>query len=335
MKLKFHYVTFFALIILLSCKEKKDLKILTDRIEYAAIIKSPDIEMDWWIQNIEGPDRDRFVKGIFNMIRKGELKIYDEESALLKDEELDARMHYIDTFRVVLNDENEKIKIDSLITRKLKVSDINEIVFREKWFISYSPFSLEKEVLGFGLSSNLLNQYSIENKSDQPVFWVLMDSVNKLERKVETEITEKIQYDVFIKNQDRDGSWWQSNIVKSNRIEFSASLIKAAQEDVFEIHDFYTNNQLSGEEVRNILSRIDTITIQDPNPPNNWKDTTIVNNIEAHDIVKIRFLESWSIDWGNMSFSKKINAIAPIVESYSENGDFRGYRPLFWIYFSN
>jgi hypothetical protein len=66
-------------------------------------------------------------------------------------------------------------------------------------------------------------------------------------------------------------------------------------------------------------------------PPYETFDTMIIRQILPQDIVRLRFMEEWSIDKQNLQFYKKVVGIAPIARRL----DFKGierWQPLFWIY---
>jgi len=63
-----------------------------------------------------------------------------------------------------------------------------------------------------------------------------------------------------------------------------------------------------------------------------YYDTVVHSRLDFHDIVKVRFLEEWTIDETSMIVTKNIAGISPIIKSFDSEGNFRGYKPLFWIY---
>ncbi len=146
-------------------------------------------------------------------------------------------------------------------------------------------------------------------------------------------ITEKIQYDVIIKPDNLDNDWWVNNLEGSKREKFVLALMDDALNHKVEVYDFFTGEKLAYERIERIKGQRDTILFQKSEPP--YSDTLMVvdHNIEYRDITKVRFLESWSYNGNDIrTMEKKIIAIAPMIENYDEEGNFRGYEPLFWIY---
>jgi hypothetical protein len=136
---------------------------------------------------------------------------------------------------------------------------------------------------------------------------------------------------VDIKSPDPEYDWWVQNIEGSKREMFIRKLIDAAYSGKLRIYNYF-NEPLTVEEVRSIGNRTDTVTFQREYPPYDFYDTVIRQQLELRDITRIRFLEEWSMDDKTLEFSKKIVGIAPIIRKYDENGDLRGYMPLFWVY---
>ena len=65
-----------------SCNGKKetaetDKILLAERVQYDVLIKSPDTDLDWWVQNIEGSKRETFIKTILKLASDGKVKAYD------------------------------------------------------------------------------------------------------------------------------------------------------------------------------------------------------------------------------------------------------------------
>lgn len=146
-------------------------------------------------------------------------------------------------------------------------------------------------------------------------------------------ITEKIQYDVIIKPDNLDSDWWVNNLEGSKREKFVLALMDDVLNHKINAFDFFTDEPLSYERIEHLKGYQDTILFQQPEPP--YSDTLMVvdHSIEYRDITKVRFLESWSYNGTDIrTMEKKIIGIAPMIENYDEEGNLRGYEPLFWIY---
>jgi hypothetical protein len=162
-----------------------------------------------------------------------------------------------------------------------------------------------------------------------PILLLIIISCSQNEEKAI--ITEKIQYDVNIKNTNSDYDPWIENISFSQRLEFVQNLMDAAYKGQVKAYDYF-NNPLSLAELQNI--GVDTIykTLTRIYPPYEEFDTIIVSQINIQDINKIRFLEEWKMDKENLVFEKKVIGIAPVIDKFDTEGNFLGKQPLFWIY---
>ena len=77
----------------------------------------------------------------------------------------------------------------------------------------------------------------------------------------------------------------------------------------------------------------DTISIMEHEPPYETYDTVVDASIHAEDVSKIRFMEKWSINTTTMQMKKEVIGVALLYSSYSEDGFFRGYVHMFWLFF--
>jgi len=83
----------------------------------------------------------------------------------------------------------------------------------------------------------------------------------------------------------------------------------------------------------NTLERIDTVSMQRPNPPYDWYDTIIAQQFYTTDVKMFRIKEDWFFDRQRSQMDVRILGICPVIDDFDERGEFRGYKPLFWIYF--
>jgi len=145
-------------------------------------------------------------------------------------------------------------------------------------------------------------------------------------------VTNRIQYDVTIVSPDPDYDWWVQNIEGSERERVVRSILQAAGLGKVKVYDFVSLKPLTRDDVKGILSREDTVSIESTIPPYNLVDTIIKREVRLTDITRIRFLEEWKMDENALIFEKKVNGICPLVEVYTETGELKGYKPLFWIF---
>jgi hypothetical protein len=148
---------------------------------------------------------------------------------------------------------------------------------------------------------------------------------------VDDRITEKIIYDVQIKNTDAHADWWQNNIPGPARDELVKKLMDGAKSGDVAVYD-ENGALISSEDASNIGIDISTMTFQRPEPPYEYFDTIVRSEINFRDITRIRFMEEWYFDDRHNLIDKNVIAMAPVVENYGPDGIFRGYEALFWIF---
>ena len=44
-------------------------------------------------------------------------------------------------------------------------------------------------------------------------------------------------------------------------------------------------------------------------------------------------MEEWYLDEENMTFTKEVKGISPILQVFTKEGEIRGYTPILWLYF--
>lgn len=148
-------------------------------------------------------------------------------------------------------------------------------------------------------------------------------------------VTKRIQYDVSIHNTEPDMDWWVQNIEGSNRDKLVKDIINRVSEGKVKAYDFLSCKPYSVEEIRNMMRRVDTISVERRTPPYDLVDTVLITEIRLSDITKLRFLEEWSMNDKTLAFSKKIAGICPMIERHTDSGELRGYKPLFWVFFDD
>lgn len=94
------------------------------------------------------------------------------------------------------------------------------------------------------------------------------------------------------------------------------------------------NYPLNAEDAAKIIYSADTIITL--NPSTNLPETVLVKNqITPEKIKRYWVKEEWFFDKERSVMEVRIIGICPLVEKIDQNtGDFRGYMPLFWLYYS-
>jgi hypothetical protein len=148
-------------------------------------------------------------------------------------------------------------------------------------------------------------------------------------------VTKRIQYDVGIHNTDPEMDWWVQNIEGSNREKFVSNIIDQVTKGEVKAYDFLSCKPFKADEIKNMMKRVDSISVERATPPYDLVDTVMTTEIRLNDITRLRFLEEWSMNEKTLAFTKKVVGLCPLVERHSETGDLRGYKPLFWVFFDD
>lgn len=90
---------------------------------------------------------------------------------------------------------------------------------------------------------------------------------------------------------------------------------------------------LTYQEIMNRLEKSDSATIQRSYPPYEWFDTIFSVTFNPSDVKRFRIKEDWFFDKQRSVMEVRILGICPVRDNFDENGIFRAYDPLFWIYF--
>lgn len=75
-----------------------------------------------------------------------------------------------------------------------------------------------------------------------------------------------------------------------------------------------------------------TITVQDTGT-GEINLITVMDTFRSEDVRQYWVKEDWFFDKQRSVLEVRILGIAPVVETKDEQGEFKGYKPLFWVYF--
>lgn len=148
-------------------------------------------------------------------------------------------------------------------------------------------------------------------------------------------VTKRIQYDVPIRNTETDMDWWVQNIEGSEREKLVKDILAQVTSGEVKAYDFLTCKPFTADEIKKMMKRVDSISVERSTPPYDLVDTVMISEIRLSDITKLRFLEEWSMNEKTLAFSKKVAGICPMVERRTDSGELRGYKPLFWVFFDD
>jgi gliding motility associated protien GldN len=122
----------------------------------------------------------------------------------------------------------------------------------------------------------------------------------------------------------------------SNLESFMQMILDALHDSLITAYDPASDEFLipiSYNQVMNMLKTIDSVTWTNPDPPYNEIDTVIINPFDPTTVKQIRIKEDWFFDKQRSVMDVRITGICPITEEYDDEGELKGVKPLFWIYF--
>jgi len=79
----------------------------------------------------------------------------------------------------------------------------------------------------------------------------------------------------------------------------------------------------------------DTVTLhlQRSKPPYDAYDTLVKKTFSPSDVKRFRIKEDWFFDKQRSVMEVRIIGICPVLDNFDDKGNFRGYEPIFWIYY--
>ncbi len=159
------------------------------------------------------------------------------------------------------------------------------------------------------------------------VFWLSLSACKQENRQI---ITKKIQYDVTIKSPDPSYDWWIQNLPGPQREALIQTILQGAVSGKYKAYDYFYQ-PISPKAVARILADTVALKVRETRPPYAMKDTLIVSRIGVKDILRLRFMEKWSINPQTLQFTKTVTGIAPVARRTDAQGNIR-WQPLFWIF---
>ena len=92
--------------------------------------------------------------------------------------------------------------------------------------------------------------------------------------------------------------------------------------------------ELSLEEVNDKISgSIETAWVQSPDPPYDLEPKITADEFNSSTIKKYRLKEEWFFDRQRSVMDVRIIGICPVTEEVDDEGNIKGDKPLFWLYF--
>lgn len=89
---------------------------------------------------------------------------------------------------------------------------------------------------------------------------------------------------------------------------------------------------MTASKVRGIIYQRDTVNVVDlVTGLDSFR--VVENTLNSENVKRYRIKESWFFDKNTGTLGVRILGIAPLIEEYDNNGNFRYEKPLFWVYY--
>lgn len=116
---------------------------------------------------------------------------------------------------------------------------------------------------------------------------------------------------------------------------FFTILMEAAESGeitVYSTEDDKFSIPLTSDEVASMGASVDTIATVDPET---YEETyqIVRNEVNPTDVKRFRLKEIWFFDEETSTLQVRVLGIAPLIEEYDDNGNFKYERPMFWVYY--
>jgi len=91
---------------------------------------------------------------------------------------------------------------------------------------------------------------------------------------------------------------------------------------------------MTASQIEMKLSDTTVLETADPNDPNSTITKKVITGFTPQDVLRLRVKEDWIFDKQRSEMQVRIIGICPVKEDRDPTtGEFRGYKPLFWLYF--
>ncbi len=145
-----------------------------------------------------------------------------------------------------------------------------------------------------------------ENKAEQTQKLSIEKNDNSYARIADTIIT-----DVVIRNPDHN-EWTDYCLRNLKKDELVDQLFEMVYDGKLTPYDFFSETEMSIEEVKQFEKE---------------------EEFDRHKVGKVQFEESWHFDSENQKMMKQVISIMLAYETFDAEGNVKGYKPVFKVYF--
>jgi hypothetical protein len=310
---------------LFSCKKKHEL-IEVQRIEYDVLLNNYGNNYSWF-DHIEGFTRISLFQHILDAAMNGKFRLEDSKGNEISPDRI-----------------NEYLKVkwqsnDTDSVFSITPENLNGLRFRESWTVNSGTGKIEKEVIAicplFFQSHLLINDKPFSEAV--PLFWIYPDLTESIGG--DAVVVQNIAYDVILDNslsivRESYGEYlpfYFFNIEPVYRSLIIDAILDAGLKKKNKVYDF-TFSEVNEQDRKLIETREETHSLWN-DEKGQMMDTVMTQKLDRSQVLRLKFAEQWSIDKLTLQITKKVIAVAPSVISYDEQGEFKGFRFLFWLVF--
>jgi hypothetical protein len=268
--------------------------------------------LEWFRDNLESSTRLAYISLLFESTLSGKLGVTDMENRTLNSDQVRDIFYSQDT--IILSRAWPPYDVYDTVVSVLKVNPVfvTALRFREEWTYNAADMSLQKKVLAVApimvesaMTENLRPIYTL----GKPLCWIHFKEASATKEV----ITKRIMYGVYYQGPSRQGNLAPDSAAIDLYVN---EVIKRLYEGKLIAYTFgdgeLADYPLTLLELKNLM-----------------KESPTTGSYE-----NLRFIEEWSFDPITLSISKKVVGVCPVVVVYLDE-EFYGYRPLFWVYFSD
>lgn len=123
-----------------------------------------------------------------------------------------------------------------------------------------------------------------------------------------------------------------------DRTSFMSMVVEAVKEGKITLYDAMTDDftkPLTYEEFISQNTQISEREVEDFDNPGEFIKRIDTSDFKTEDVKILRVKEDWFIDKQRSMRDVRILGLCPVIQMADDEGNFKGYKPLFWLYYSN
>lgn len=303
-------------------KESK-LVTLSKSIEYdvtisnAKRIRETTVERSsrWFRNNIEMSTRIPYLDMLLARVESGSMKITDTNGNIVDSAHVKSLFYAYDTVAFTKAYPPYDIYDTVLVVKTIKPNNVLALRFKEDWTYDPATMAISKKIIAVApivMPITVDPETGLEIIGDGKVaFWITFEE----DALPSYTLTNRIMYGVNF---------------KKGRSSFAENADSVAIDAYFETlyQRLYSDSSMSCYDY-NKLDMADSLI--DTKELKNIIEAATKNKISK--LATIRFIEEWTFDYTTLALSKKVVGVCPVYSIYNEDGDFTGFKSIFWVYF--